>query len=174
MSKEAKPGLQALLTPEESVVVLIDHQPFQFANLHSHEPTMIVNNVTALAKATKVFDVPTILTTVLEERGGYLIKGLQDVLPEQKPINRTLINTWEDERVVDAVKATGRKKLITAGLWTEICVAIPPVLGEWQRDWAREKTVPGTVEVQAQHGGASGIAFSWETQLLTVGDGSEV
>ena len=71
MSKEAKSGLQALLTPEESVVVLIDHQPFQFANLHSHEPTMNVNNVTAPAKATKVFDVPPILTTVLEERGGY-------------------------------------------------------------------------------------------------------
>ncbi|MGQ4413586.1 isochorismatase family protein, partial [[Kitasatospora] papulosa] len=123
MSKEAKSGLQALLTPEESVVVLIDHQPFQFANLNSHEPTMVVNNVVGLARAAKVFDVPTVLTTVLEERGGYLIKGLQDVFPEQKPIDRTFINTWEDERVVDAVKATGRKKLIIAGLWTEICVA---------------------------------------------------
>lgn len=127
MSNETKSGLQALLTPEESVVVLIDHQPFQFANLHSHEPTVIVNNAVGLAKAAKLFDVPTVLTTVLEERGGYLIKGLQDVFPEQKPIDRTWVNTWQDERVVDAVKATGRKKLIIAGLWTEVCVAMPAI-----------------------------------------------
>ena len=63
-------GLSALLTPEESVVVLIDHQPFQFANLHSHEPTMIMNNVIGLAKFAKAFNVPVILTTVLEDRGG--------------------------------------------------------------------------------------------------------
>ncbi|WP_062204689.1 hydrolase [Streptomyces sp. NBRC 109706] len=218
MSTENKAGLDALLTPEESVLVLIDHQPFQFANLNSHEPTMVVNNVTGLAKAAKVFDVPTILTTVLEERGGLLIQAVQDVFPEQKPINRTLINTWQDERVVDAVKATGRKKLIIAGLWTEICVAMPAiqaagegfdvfavtdasggvskeahdmavqrliqagvvpitwlaVLGEWQRDWAREKTVPGAAEVQAQHGGASGVAFAWELQLLAERAGSSV
>lgn len=132
MTRTAKTGLDALLTPEDSVLVLIDHQPFQFANLHSHEPTMIVNNVVGLAKAAKAFGVPTILTTVLEERGGYLIKGLQDVFPEQKPINRTFINTWEDRRVVDAVKATGRKKLILAALWTEICLAMPAIqaLGE--------------------------------------------
>ncbi|MEO3802060.1 hypothetical protein [Nonomuraea sp. B1E8] len=97
-----KAGLDALLTPEESVLLLIDHQPFQFANLNSHEPTLVVNNVVGLAKTTKAFGVPTILTTVLEERGGYLIQGLQDVFPEQKPINRTFINTWEDSRVVDA------------------------------------------------------------------------
>ncbi|MFH9236730.1 hydrolase [Streptomyces anulatus] len=213
MSTQNKAGLDALLTPEESVLVLIDHQPFQFANLNSHEPTMIVNNVVGLAKAAKVYDVPTILTTVLEERGGLLIQGIQDVFPEQKPIDRTFINTWQDERVVDAVKATGRKKLILAGLWTEICLAMPAiqaagegfevyavtdasggvsaeahdmavrrmvqagvvpitwlaVMGEWQRDWAREETIPGAAEVQAQHGGATGAAFAWETQLLAAG-----
>src|SRR5437660_1094261 len=178
----SKTGLQALLTPKNSVLLLIDHQPFQFANLHSHEPTMIVNNVVGLAKTAKVFGVPTILTTVVEERGGYLIKGLQDVFPEQKPIDRTFINTWQDERVVEAVKQTGRKQLVLAALWTEICLAMPAVqaladgydvfvvtdasggvsaeahdmavrrmaaagavpitwlavVGEWQRDWARE------------------------------------
>lgn len=127
MTRTAKVGLEALLTPEESVLVLIDHQPFQFANLNSHEPTMVVNNVVGLAKAAKVFDVPTVLTTVIEERGGYLIKGLQDVFPDQEPINRTSINTWEDRRVVDAVERTGRKQLIIAGLWTEICVAMPAI-----------------------------------------------
>src|SRR5450631_1070234 len=123
----AKTGLDALLRPEDSILVLIDHQPYQFANLNSHEPTMIVNNVIGLAKTAKVFNVPTILTTVIEERGGYLIKGLQDVFPEQKPINRTFINTWEDSKVTDAVRKTGRKQLVLAALWTEICLAMPAI-----------------------------------------------
>ena len=105
----AKTGLDALLRPEDSILVLIDHQPYQFTNLNSHDPTMIVNNVIGLAKTAKVFNVPTILTSVIEERGGYIIKGLLDVFPEQKPIDRTFINTWQDARVVDAVKKTGRK-----------------------------------------------------------------
>lgn len=132
MEKSPKIGLQGLLRPEDSIVVLIDHQPFQVANLHSHEPTMIINNTVGLAKATKVFNVPTILTTVTEERGGLIIKGIQDVFPEQTPINRTFINTWEDPAVTDIVKESGRKQLILAGLWTEVCVAMPAIqaLGE--------------------------------------------
>ncbi|KQW49561.1 MULTISPECIES: hydrolase [unclassified Roseateles] len=122
-----KVGLPALLRPEDSIVVLIDHQPYQFANLHSHEPTMIVNNVIGLAKGAKVFNVPTILTTVVEERGGYLIKGLQDVFPDQKPIDRTFINTWQDPKVTDIVKKSGRKQLILAALWTEVCLAMPTI-----------------------------------------------
>ncbi|RKH09720.1 hydrolase [Corallococcus praedator] len=203
-------GLDALLTPQNSVLVLIDHQPYQFANLHSHEPTMVLNNVVGLAKAAKVFDVPTLLTTVLAERGGFLVKGLQDVFPEQKPIDRTFINTWEDRRVVDAVKKTGRKKLVIAALWTEICLAMPAIqaagegydvyavtdasggvsreahdmavrrmqmagvtpitwmaiLGEWQRDWAREASAAALAGVLGDHGGGSAVAFAWEMQLL--------
>jgi nicotinamidase-related amidase len=104
-----KTGLNALLTPEESVLVLIDHQPFQFANLNSHEPTMIINNVIGLAKAAKAYGVPVILTTVVGARGGKIIKGIQDVFPDTEVIDRTFINTWQDERVVSAVKATKRK-----------------------------------------------------------------
>src|SRR6059058_3517113 len=128
----SKNGLDALLTPQNSVLILIDHQPFQFANLHSHEPMMIVNNVIGLAKAAQVFNVPTILTTVVEDRGGKLIKGLQDVFPDQKPVDRTYINTWQDKRVVELVKGTGRRKLILAALWTEMCLAMPAIhaLGE--------------------------------------------
>ena len=131
-AKSELTGLSALLAPEECVVLLIDHQPFQFANLHSHEPTMIVNNVTGLAKFARAFNVPVILTTVLEARGGKIIKGLQDVFPDQKPIDRTYINAWQDKRVVDFVKATGRKKLVMAALWTEMCLAMPTIhaLGE--------------------------------------------
>lgn len=67
MSKQPTIGLEGLLRPEDSIVVLIDHQPYQFTNLNSHEPTMVINNVIGLAKAAKIFNVPTILTTVTSE-----------------------------------------------------------------------------------------------------------
>lgn len=127
MEKNSKAGLEALLTPENCALILIDHQPFQFAGLRSHDSQTIVNNVVGLAKVAKVFNVPTLLTTVMEERGGYLIKQLQDVFPDQKPINRTFINTWQDERVIDWVKKTGKKKIILAALWSEICLAFPAI-----------------------------------------------
>lgn len=120
-------GLDSLLRPEDSVLVLIDHQPYQLANLNSHDPHAIVNNSTGLAKLAKIFDVPTILTSVIAARGGLIFPQITDVFPGQAVIDRTLINTWEDKKVVDAVKATGRKQLIIAGLWTEICVAMPVI-----------------------------------------------
>jgi nicotinamidase-related amidase len=127
MEKNQKSGLDALLTPQNCVLILIDHQPFQFAALRSHDSQTIVNNVVGLAKTAKVFGVPTLLTTVVEERGGYLLKQLQDVFPDQQPINRTFINSWEDKRVVDWVKASGRKKVVIAALWSEICLAFPAI-----------------------------------------------
>lgn len=120
-------GLDSLLRPEDSVLVLIDHQPYQLANLNSHDPHMVVNNTTALAKTAKVFGVPTILTSVVAERGGVIFPQVTDVFPGQAVIDRTFINTWEDPKAVDAVKATGRRQLIIAGLWTEICVAMPAI-----------------------------------------------
>ena len=125
-------GLASLLRPEDSVLVLIDHQPYQLANLNSHEPQMVINNTAGLAKAAKAFGVPTILTSVIAERGGLLFPQITDVFPGQEVIDRTLINTWQDPKVVDVVKATGRKQLIIAGLWTEVCVAMPVIqaLGE--------------------------------------------
>jgi nicotinamidase-related amidase len=125
--RNLKAGLDALLTPDNCVLILIDHQPFQFAGLRSHDTQTIINNVVGLAKSAKAFDVPTLLTTVVEERGGYLIKPLQDIFPEQKPLDRTFINTWEDPRVVNWVKETGRKKIVMAALWTEICLAMPVI-----------------------------------------------
>jgi nicotinamidase-related amidase len=204
-------GLNALLTPEDSVLLLIDHQGAQFANLHSHEPQLVVNNAVALAKTAKLLGVPTVLTTVVAARSGNLIKGLQDVFPDQRPIDRTFINAWQDTRLVNAVKKTGRKKLVMAGLWTEVCIAMPAlqaqgegydvyvvsdasggvsveahamamdrmiqagikpitwlaVLCEWQRDWAaRQETEAALVGILIEHGGGSGVAFAWGTQLL--------
>jgi len=88
---------------------------------------MIINNVTGLAKTAKVFGIPTILTTVREAGGGKIFKSLQDVFPDQTPIDRTFINAWEDQRVVEAVKNTGRKKVVFAALWTEMCLAMPAI-----------------------------------------------
>jgi len=122
-----KVGLEALLTPDNCVVVLIDHQPFQLANVNSHEPTMVINNAIGLAMTAKAYGIPTILTTVTEERGGQIFKGIQDIFPDQKTINRTYINAWEDQRVVEAVKKTGRRKIVFAALWTEMCLAMPAI-----------------------------------------------
>jgi nicotinamidase-related amidase len=122
-----KVGLDALLTPENCVLLLIDHQPFQLANVNSHDPTMVINNVTALAKVAKLYGVPTILTSVVAERGGEIFKQVQAVFPDQKPIDRTFINSWQDSRVVAAVKKTGRKKLVIAALWSEMCLAMPAI-----------------------------------------------
>jgi nicotinamidase-related amidase len=126
-SNNSKSGLEALLTPDNCVLLLIDHQPFQFATLRSHDTQTIMNNVVALAKSAKAYGVPTLLSTVIEDRGGYLPKQLQDVFPDQKPIDRTTINSWEDERVVDWVKSTGRKKVVIAALLTEICLAFAAI-----------------------------------------------
>jgi nicotinamidase-related amidase len=127
MPTPTKVGLDALLTPENCVVLLIDHQPSQLANVNSHDPTMVINNVTALAKVAKTFDVPTILTTIGAARGGEIFKQVQAVFPDQKPIDRSSINSWEDHRVVEAVKKTGRKKLVIAALWSEMCLAQPAI-----------------------------------------------
>jgi nicotinamidase-related amidase len=127
MPTSPKVGLDALLTPENCVVLLIDHQPSQLANVNSHDPTMVINNVTALAKVSKVFDVPTILTTIGAARGGDIFKQVQAVFPDQKPIDRSSINSWEDHRIVEAVKKTGRQKLVIAALWSEMCLAQPAI-----------------------------------------------
>lgn len=88
-------GLESLLTPDNCVLLLIDHQPFQVGSVQSHDRQLVINNVTGLAKTAKAFNIPTILTTVVAERGGKLLKDIQDVFPEQQPIDRTNLNTWE-------------------------------------------------------------------------------
>ena len=118
-------GVENLLAPENCTLLLIDHQPSQLASVQNIDRTLLVNNVVGLAKTAKVFGVPTVLSTVLEDRGGLLFKDAQAVFPDQKTINRTTLNAWEDPRVVAAIKKTGRKKLVIAALWTEICLAYP-------------------------------------------------
>jgi nicotinamidase-related amidase len=113
-----------LLEPGNHALVLIDHQYLQLLTLRSHEASQVISNATAVAKAAKIFKVPTLLTTAFAERQN-LIKEIQDVFPGQTPIDRTTLNTWEDQRVVNWVRQTGRKKLVMAGLWTEVCLQMP-------------------------------------------------
>ena len=128
----SKVGLESMLTPDNCVLLLIDHQPFQVSAVRNIDPALMLNNVVALAKTAKAFKVPTLLTSVVQDRGGFIVKALQAVFPEQVPIDRTTINTWEDDRCVEWVRSTGRKKVVMAALWTEVCLAFPVIqaLGE--------------------------------------------
>jgi len=123
-----KQSTHTLLTPKNSALVLIDHQPQMFFGVQSIDRQTLVNNVVGLAKSAKVFNVPTILTTVAAESfSGPLFPELQAVFPDQKPIDRTTMNSWEDKNFVAAVEKTGRKKLIMAALWTEVCLVFPVI-----------------------------------------------
>lgn len=117
-----------LLTPDNCALILIDHQPQMFFGVESANRGLIKNNVIGLAKAAKIFKVPTILTTVAANSfSGPLIPELQAVFPDQKPIDRTSMNSWEDKNLVAAVEKTKRKKLVIAALWTEVCLAFPAI-----------------------------------------------
>ncbi|WP_030247132.1 hydrolase [Streptomyces sp. NRRL S-350] len=115
-----------LLTPDNSVVLFVDHQPQMFFGTGSGDRTAIINATVGLAKAARAFDVPTVLTTVAAESfSGPLLPQLAAVFPKAEILDRTSMNAWEDEAVVEAVKATGRGKVVIAGLWTEVCLVLP-------------------------------------------------
>jgi nicotinamidase-related amidase len=117
-----------LLTADNSVVILIDHQPQMLFGVQSNDRQTIINNAVGLAKAAKAFNAPVILTTASSETfSGPLHPQVQEVFPDQKPIDRTSMNSWEDDNFLEAVKKTGRKKLVIAALWTEVCLAFPTI-----------------------------------------------
>ena len=114
------------LTIENSVLVLIDHQPWIGLLVHSIDPGLMINNVAGLAQAAKNLGVPTILTTI-GAKGSILVdplfKELTEIFPDVTPIDRTSTHAWSHPEVRAAIDATGRKKLIMAGLVTEVCLA---------------------------------------------------
>lgn len=115
-----------LLNPQNSAVIFIDFQPQMVFGVANIDRQTLFNNVLLLAKAAKTFKVPTVLTTV-ESKGfsGNMWPQLLDIFPDQQPVERSSMNSWEDEKFVAAVQATGRKKLVMAALWTEVCLAFP-------------------------------------------------
>lgn len=115
-----------LLSPANSAVILIDFQPQMTFGVANIDRQTLFNNVLLLARAAKIFKVPTILTTVeTKSFSGNMWPQLLDIFPGQEPIERSSMNSWEDDTFVAAVKATGRKKLVMAALWTEVCLTFP-------------------------------------------------
>jgi len=111
-----------VLTPQNSQLIVIDHQPQMAFGVQSIDRQTLKNNVVGLAKAAKVFGIPTTITTVeTESFSGNTYPELLDVFPGQQILERTSMNSWDDQKVRDALKANGRKKIIVAGLWTEVC-----------------------------------------------------
>jgi len=124
----AKRSEKGLLTPDNCVVTLIDLQPQMLFGVSSADRQSIINFNIALAKATRVFDVPVVLSTVeTKSFSGNIWPQIQAVFPKQTPIERSSMNSWDDENFVAAIKKTGRKKIVLTGLWTETCVALPTV-----------------------------------------------
>ena len=111
-----------LLTPQNSQMIIIDHQPQMAFGVTSIDRQLLKNNVVGLAKAALTFAIPTTLTTV-ETLGfsGFTYPELLAVLPEHPILERTSMNSWDDQKVRDSLARAGRKKLVVAGLWTEVC-----------------------------------------------------
>jgi len=111
-----------VLTPQNSQLIFIDHQPQMAFGVQSMDRQAMKNNVVGLAKAAKIFNIPTTITTVESESfSGFTYPELLDVFPDQKTLERTSMNSWDDQKVRDALKANGRNKVVVAGLWTEVC-----------------------------------------------------
>ena len=111
-----------LLTPENSQLIFIDHQPQMAFGVHSMDRQLLKNNVVMLAKSARLFDIPTTITTVETEGfSGHTYPELLSVFPEHPLLERTSMNSWDDQNVRDALADNGRKKVIVSGLWTGIC-----------------------------------------------------
>ncbi|MFC7517515.1 hydrolase [Herbaspirillum sp. GCM10030257] len=111
-----------VLTPQNSQIIFIDHQPQMAFGVQSIDRQVLKNNTVALAKAAKIFGIPTTITTVeTQSFSGHTYPELLDVFPELPLLERTSMNSWDDQKVRDALAANGRKKVIVSGLWTEVC-----------------------------------------------------
>ena len=119
---------KGLLTPDNCVMALIDYQPQMLFGVSNFDRQAIINNTVALGKASRVFDVPVVLSTVeTKSFSGNMWPQLRAVFPGQEPIERSSMNSWDDNNVVAAIEKTGKKKIVLAGLWTETCIALPTI-----------------------------------------------
>ena len=171
---ERDPKTDHLLTPENSALLLIDYQPALVSGTRSIEKEALINNVVALAKAAKMFDLPIVLSTI-GVNAGYqekTVEELQAVLPDVEPIDRTAVNAWEQEEIRSAVEATGRRKLLIAALWTEVCLVFPALdmLGDGYEVYAVSDASGGT-SVDAHERGmqrvvqAGAVPVTWEAVM---------
>ncbi len=194
-------GIYELLTPENAGLVLIDYQPQMVFGVESMNREVLLNNLSGICKTAKLYNIPTVLTTVRAESfSGEILPQITEVFPNLEVYDRTTLNTWEDENTRNAIKNLKRKKIIIGALWTEVCLTFPvlsllkegyevyfledtsagqskqihkagvrrmmqagaipvtwfQVLCELQRDWAREETYNGAMEIIEEHAGAFG------------------
>jgi len=114
-----------LITPQNAALVLIDYQPSQLAAVRSMDRDLLLKNAVSTVRTVKTFGVPVIHSTVnvASGQGKPTLPELAELVADDKPLDRTTVNSWEDIEFVDAVHATGRRKLIFLALWTEICMA---------------------------------------------------
>ena len=114
-----------LLTPDNAAFLLIDYQPSQIAGVHSMDRALLLKNAVSTVRTIKAFGIPVVHSTinVAAGRGQPTLPELADLLKDDKPVDRTTTNSWEDIEFLQAVRATGRRKLIICALWTEICMA---------------------------------------------------
>jgi nicotinamidase-related amidase len=127
-NNRAKRSEKGLLTPDNCVVAIIDLQPQMLFGVANFDRQTIINNNVALLKAAKVFDVPVVLSTVeTKSFSGNMWPQIQAIFPNQTPIERTSMNSWDDKNFVAAIEKSGKKKIVLSGLWTETCVALPTV-----------------------------------------------
>jgi nicotinamidase-related amidase len=125
---QAKRSEKGLLTPDNCVVTLIDFQPQMLFGVASFDRQSILNNVVALSKATRVFEVPVVLSTVeTKSFSGNMWPQVLAVFPKRESIERSSMNSWDDKNFVAAVQKSGKKKIVLAGLWTETCVALATI-----------------------------------------------
>ena len=120
-----EPLADHLLTPDNAAFLLIDYQPSQIAGVHSMDRALLLKNAVPTVRTIKAFGIPVVHSTinVAAGRGQPTFPELADLLKDDKPVDRTTTNSWEDIKFLQAVRATGRRKLIICALWTEICMA---------------------------------------------------
>jgi nicotinamidase-related amidase len=119
------PLADRLITPQNAAFVLIDYQPSQFATVRSMDEALLRKNIVSTVRTVKAFGVPVVHSTVNVASGQQqpTVPELAELLTDDPPLDRTTVNSWEDTEFVQAVRATGRRKLIFCALWTEVCMA---------------------------------------------------
>lgn len=167
-----------LLSPANAALVMIDYQPGLIDGTHSISHANLVNNAVAMAKSAQLFDLPVVLSTIAVNAGYQepTIGPIRDALPGVQPIDRSAVNAWEDEAFRDAIRATGRRKLLMAGLWTEVCLAFPALdlLREGYEVYALSDVSGGTT-VDAHDRAmqrlvqAGAVPVTWEAVLAELG-----
>jgi nicotinamidase-related amidase len=160
-----------LLTAENCALAFVDHQPqMSFGVASGIDRQLLMNNVQLLAKGAKLFGVPTILTTVeTASFSGLMWPQLLDIFPEQTPIERTGMNSWDTPAFREAVKKTGKKNIIFSGLWTEVCITWPTLnmLAEGYNIYVVEDACAGTSPA-AHEAGLSRMAQAGAVRMTTV------